>query len=100
MARAVPTPTTSAKTAGELAPVAAVVQHKTAMESQWRLTWRKFRKHKVALIAGVVLIGFYTVVLFADFFAYADPLASEAQRGLLPPQGCARSDHLQARVRS
>jgi len=86
MARAVPTPTTSAKTAGELAPVAAVVQHKTAMESQWRLTWRKFRKHKVALIAGVVLIGFYTVVLFADFFAYADPLASEAQRGLLPPQ--------------
>ncbi len=83
MARAITTP---AAKAGEVSPVAAAARRKTTMESQWSLTWRKFRKHKIALVSGVVIIGFYTVVLFADFFAYADPLASEAARGLLPPQ--------------
>src|SRR5262249_16810846 len=29
---------------------------------------------------------FYVVVVLADFIAYADPGAAEAQRGLLPPQ--------------
>jgi len=33
-----------------------------------------------------VVLAFYAAVLFADFLAYADPGASEAQRGLLPPQ--------------
>ena len=57
-----------------------------AMESQWRLMWRRFRKHRVAVAALGVVAAFYLVVLFADFFAYADPLASEADRSLLPPQ--------------
>jgi len=34
----------------------------------------------------VVVLLFYLVVLLADFLAYSDPLASEAQRSLLPPQ--------------
>src|SRR4029434_3721467 len=33
-----------------------------------------------------VVLGFYAVVLGADFLAYADPNASEAQRSLMPPQ--------------
>jgi peptide/nickel transport system permease protein len=33
-----------------------------------------------------VVLLFYLVVVFADFLAYSDPLASEAQRSLLPPQ--------------
>jgi peptide/nickel transport system permease protein len=48
--------------------------------------WWRFRKHKLALLSSVVLAMFYLVVLFADFLAYSDPLASEAQRGLIPPQ--------------
>jgi peptide/nickel transport system permease protein len=48
--------------------------------------WWRFRKHKLALVSTGVLIAFYVVVLFADFLAYADPLASEAQRGLIAPQ--------------
>ena len=36
--------------------------------------------------ARVVVIGFYLVVLGADFLAYSDPNASEAQRSLMPPQ--------------
>jgi peptide/nickel transport system permease protein len=54
--------------------------------SQWQLMWWRFRKHKLAVASGVVVIGFYLVVLGADFLAYADPDASEAQRSLMPPQ--------------
>ncbi len=57
-----------------------------AMATQWQLMWWRFRKHKVALASLIVLILFYTVVLFADFFAYADPFESEAGRSLIPPQ--------------
>jgi peptide/nickel transport system permease protein len=66
---------------------AGVMQRKTtAPESQLRLTWRRFRRHRLALAAGVVILLFYTVVLFADFIAYSNPVESEAERGLLPPQ--------------
>jgi peptide/nickel transport system permease protein len=48
--------------------------------------WWRFRRHKVAMISAAVVLLFYLMVVLADFLAYADPLASEAQRGLLPPQ--------------
>ena len=54
--------------------------------SQWQLMWWRFRKHRVAVVSGAIIIGFYLVVLGADFLAYADPNASEAQRSLMPPQ--------------
>jgi len=59
---------------------------------QWLLMWWRFRKHRVAVAASVVVAAFYFVVIFADFFAYADPFASDAQRGLLPPQTIHWSD--------
>ena len=40
----------------------------------------------LAMVGAVVVILFYLVVLLADFLAYADPEASEAQRGLIAPQ--------------
>ncbi len=40
--------------------------------SQWQLMWWRFRKHKVAVISAVVVIGFYLAVATADFLAYAD----------------------------
>src|SRR5262249_11345227 len=54
--------------------------------SQWQLMWWRFRKHRLAVASGIIIIGFYLVVLGADFLAYADPNASEAQRSLMPPQ--------------
>jgi peptide/nickel transport system permease protein len=54
--------------------------------SQWQLMWWRFKKHRLAVISGVVVMGFYAVVVAADFLAYADPDASEAQRSLMPPQ--------------
>jgi peptide/nickel transport system permease protein len=54
--------------------------------SQWQLMWWRFRKHRLAVASAIVIIGFYLAVLGADFLAYADPNASEAQRSLMPPQ--------------
>ena len=48
--------------------------------------WWRFRRHRLAMLGTAVVLLFYAAVLFADFLAYADPGASEAQRGLLPPQ--------------
>ena len=48
--------------------------------------WWRFRKHKLAVGGTLVLIAFYVVALFADFFAYVDPQESDAQRSLMAPQ--------------
>lgn len=61
-------------------------EERISVAPQWQLMWWRFRKHKLALISSVVVMLFYVVVAFADFFAYADPLASEAQRALIAPQ--------------
>src|SRR5438067_9973131 len=61
-------------------------EERVSVASQWQLMWWRFRKHRLAIVAAVVVIGFYLVVLGADFLAYADPEASEAQRGLIAPQ--------------
>jgi peptide/nickel transport system permease protein len=57
-----------------------------ALATQRRLMWWRFRKHRLALVAGIVLVLFYIVAIFADFLAYADPYATDAQRSEIPPQ--------------
>ena len=68
------------------ASVAVTPERRVYVATQWQLMWWRFRKHKVAVVSGLAVIGFYLVVLGADFLAYADPNASEAQRSLMPPQ--------------
>jgi len=65
---------------------AAAVDQRIFVASQWQLMWWRFRKHKVAVASAFVVVGFYLAVLGADFLAYSDPNASEAQRSLMPPQ--------------
>ena len=76
---------TSAPVPGPL-PVADATKQRIFVASQWQLTWWRFRKHRVAVVSAVVVAGFYLAVLGADFLAYANPDASEAQRSLMPPQ--------------
>ena len=56
------------------------------LPSQWQLMWWRFRKHKLAIVGAIVVLLFYLVVVFADFVAYADPNAPEAQRSYTRPQ--------------
>ena len=64
----------------------SVAEERVSVASQWQLMWWRFRKHKLAMVGAAVVILFYVAVLFADFLAYADPEASDAQRGLIAPQ--------------
>lgn len=54
--------------------------------TQLRLTWWRFRRHRVAVASGIVIIAFYLVAAFADFLATSDPHATDARRGFIPPQ--------------
>ena len=64
----------------------AAGEERVSVAPQWRLMWWRFRKHRLAMGAGIIVIAFYLVVAFADFLAYANPDASQAQRSLIPPQ--------------
>ncbi|MBZ0300544.1 MAG: hypothetical protein K8J31_12420, partial [Anaerolineae bacterium] len=37
--------------------------------TQWRLMWWKFRKHHLAMLGATVVIAYYFVAIFAEFFA-------------------------------
>jgi peptide/nickel transport system permease protein len=37
--------------------------------SQWQLIWWKFRKHRMAMIGGTVIILLYTCVIFCEFIS-------------------------------
>ena len=68
------------------APTERSAEERISVASQWQLMWWRFRKHKIAVASAVVIALFYLVVLFAPFFAYADPYSSDANRALRPPQ--------------
>jgi peptide/nickel transport system permease protein len=54
--------------------------------SQWRLIWWKFRKHRLAMLGGIVTVMIYTVALFADFFAPYAPDQYASNFTYAPPQ--------------
>jgi peptide/nickel transport system permease protein len=49
------------------------------------LMWWKFRKHKMALISGVIIILLYLIAIFAEFVAPYNPEQYFAQYKLAPP---------------
>lgn len=54
--------------------------------SHWKLIRRRFLKHRLATAAAAIVALLYLMVIFADFLAYSDPRASDAQRALVAPQ--------------
>ncbi len=76
----------AAADAGPLPSAPTADKQRIFVASQWQLMWWRFRKHRVAVASAIIVSGFYLAVLGADFLAYSDPNASEAQRSLMPPQ--------------
>jgi peptide/nickel transport system permease protein len=70
------------------APAAAdpVPVDKLAGASEWRLIWWRFRRHKLALASGVVVLLIYLVAILADVIAPAGPATSKPQFTYAPPQ--------------
>ncbi len=54
--------------------------------SQWKLMWWKFRRHRLAMISGVVILIFYTVALFCEFIAPTTSVAYNQEYVHAPPQ--------------
>lgn len=54
--------------------------------SQWQLMWWAFRKHRMAMVGGIVVLAFYFVAIFADFFAPQAPGTYLADYVYAPPQ--------------
>ena len=76
--------------AGSPAPPAAAGNGTSGDErayvaSQTRLVWRKFRRHKLALMAIVVLGALYFVSIFAEFFTPYPALHRFKEFGEAPP---------------
>jgi peptide/nickel transport system permease protein len=65
---------------------AAEKEARAFVAPQWKLVWWKFRKHKLALISGLVLFLIYLVAIFADFLAPTDPAQTASLYLYAPPQ--------------
>lgn len=54
--------------------------------NQWQLMWRKLKKHRLAVAAGILLIAFYFIAIFAEFFT-TQPIDVVSQSyAFAPPQ--------------
>jgi peptide/nickel transport system permease protein len=53
-------------TANDLSPEADISLH---LAGQWQLMWWRFRKHKLAMVSGIVIILVYGVAVFVEFLA-------------------------------
>lgn len=56
------------------------------LASQWKLMWWKFKRHKLAIISGIVLLIFYLIAIFSEFIAPNDPYKYDVRYVLAPPQ--------------
>ncbi len=54
--------------------------------TQWQLMWWKFRKHKLAMFSAGVIILYYLVAIFAEFFAPWERTQYIADYVYAPPQ--------------
>ncbi len=76
---------TQTDTPGELAD-RADDEGEIEVMSQRQLIWRRFKRHRIAMAATVVVGLLYLMVIFADFLATNDPYDSNADRQYTPPQ--------------
>jgi len=54
--------------------------------SQWTLIWHKFSRHRLAMVALVVVVLIYFVAAFAEFLAPYDPGKFDPRYTFAPPQ--------------
>ncbi len=62
-------------------------QERYFLAPQWKLMWWRFRRHKVAVFASLVLLFFYLVVVFAEVIAPYELHSRDNEHIYAPPQG-------------
>jgi peptide/nickel transport system permease protein len=61
-------------------------ERKQQIAGQWQLIWWRFRRNKVALFSGAVVLLIYLVAIFAEFLAPYTPEFYEGRYAYAPPQ--------------
>ena len=56
------------------------------LASQWQLMWWRFRKHKLALVSGILIICIYLVAVFVEFLAPFSTDRMISDMAYAPPQ--------------
>jgi peptide/nickel transport system permease protein len=54
--------------------------------SQWQIMWWKFRRHRVAVVAGAILLLFYASTLVSEFIAPYELHTRDTRHIYAPPQ--------------
>jgi len=54
--------------------------------SQWQIMWWKFRRHRIAVIAGAILLAFYASILVSEFLAPYHLHTRDTKHIYAPPQ--------------
>lgn len=62
------------------------MEEKLYTASQFQLIWWRFRKHRLAVFGGIVLVIIYLMAIFADFLAPYHPNAHDAKHIYAPPK--------------
>jgi len=61
-------------------------EEKLYVATQWQLMWRKFKKHKLAILGGIILGIFYISGIFCEFFSTQDIYKQYLNYIYAPPQ--------------
>ena len=64
----------------------AVSKDRISVASQRQLVWWRFRRHRIALIALIIVLLYYLVALGAEFVSVSDPREGRSARAVVPPQ--------------
>jgi len=70
----------------DIAAISSGSETRIAVASQWQLVWWRFRRHKIAMISGVVILLVYLTVPVTEFLAPFDPYKYNSTRVFAPPQ--------------
>jgi len=54
--------------------------------SQWQIMWWKFRRHRIAVIAGAILLAFYASILVSEILAPYNLHTRDTRHIYAPPQ--------------
>jgi len=61
-------------------------QQSPAGQSQWQLIWRRFKRHRLAVVGMFLLMVLYVLAAFAEFFAPYTPSWRDLPHAYCPPQ--------------
>lgn len=66
--------------------ITTLKEDRLSVASQRQLMWWRFKRHKIAVIALIVVILYYLVAFGAEFLATSDPRDGRSARAVVPPQ--------------